>query len=89
MLEGQSIDEVELETIPGHTVTDDAKVSISLTYDGLIYGKEWFEMYGESLDYHKRFIIRRLGYVRDLVGFKLRSATTSRMSFAVMELKHG
>ena len=88
-LETASIDEVELETIPGHTVDSDATVAISLTYDGLTYGMEWFQMYGLPLDYAQRFIVRRLGYVSDWVGFKFRGATRSRMSFAVMDIKYG
>jgi hypothetical protein len=88
-LESASIDELEIETIPGHTTSEDATVAVSLTYDGLIYGNEWFEMYGEPLDYGKRFIIRRLGYVGDYVGFKLRGPTTSRMAFATTRVTYG
>jgi len=86
-IETSSIDELELETIPGHNTNDDAKVGISLTYDGLTYGKEWFQQYGSPLDYDQRFITRRLGYVRDWVGFKFRGATTSRMSFAYFNVE--
>jgi len=86
-IESASINEVEMETIPGHTSFDDAVVSLSLTYDGLTYGKEWFEFYGQPLDYGKRFIIRRLGYVGDWVGFKFRGTTRSRMSFARFNLE--
>jgi hypothetical protein len=81
-LEDQSINEIELDTIPGHTGFDDATMAISLTYNGVTYGKEWFELYGAQLDYNKRFIIRRLGYVSDYVGFKFRAATKSRMAFS-------
>lgn len=89
MLEGQSIDELELETVPGHTGNSDATVFVSLTYDGVTHGKEWTEMYGLPNDYGKRFILRRLGYVSDWVGFKLRGATRSRMAFARATVKHG
>lgn len=87
-IENLSIDEVELQTIPGHTTLEDAKVFISLTYDGLTYGKEWSEMYGEPKDYGKRFIIRRLGYVNDWVGVKFRGATKSLMSFCLFEMEY-
>ena len=80
-LERNSIDEFELETITGFTGSSDATVFISLTYNGVTYGKEWTEMYGLPSDYEKRFIIRRLGYVSDFVAFKLRGATRSRMAF--------
>ncbi|GAG96185.1 unnamed protein product, partial [marine sediment metagenome] len=60
-LDKMSINRLEIETIPGHTVLDDAKVAISFTYNGLTYGKEWFDMYGEPLDYGKNFGINRIG----------------------------
>lgn len=80
-LDSTSVDKLEIEVMPGHNETDDASVFLSLTYDGVTYGKEWTELYGTPDNYSKRFIIRRLGYVRDWVGFKLRGACTSRMSF--------
>lgn len=88
-LEGASLDEVEIETIPGHTIADDATVAISVTFNGLTYGKEWFNMYGEPLDYGRRFIARRVCYVPDTVGIKFRSATKSRMAFALARLSYG
>jgi len=83
-LETYSIDELELETIPGHTTDINAKVAFSLTYDGLTYGKEWWQLYGEPNDYNQRFFLRRLGIVNDWVSFKFRCASASRMAFAIM-----
>lgn len=88
-MESQSIDEIELETIPGHTTTSDATVFVSLTYNGITYGKEWTQLYGAINDYNQRFIIRRLGDVQDMVGFKFRGATKSRMSFAKFRVTYG
>lgn len=88
-LDGMSIDEIEIETIPGNTSFDDATVAFSMTSDGQTYGKEWFNMYGEPLDYGKRFYLRRLGDVRDWTGFKFRGATKSRMSFARTKVTYG
>lgn len=88
-LERASIDEIDLETIPGHTTSQDATVATSITYDGLTYGKEWFELYGSPHDYGKRFIIRRLGYVSDMIGFKLRGASSSRMAFCGFKVTYG
>lgn len=87
--ETQSLDELDLQTIPGHTVEDDATVFLSLTYDGVRWGKEWTEMYGEPYDYNKRFVVRRLGYIREWVGVKMRGATRSRMAFAKAVAVHG
>ena len=88
-LEAISIDEIELETIPGFAGSDDATVAVSITYDGETYGKEWFQLYGHPNNRGQRFILRRLGYVRDWAGFKFRGATRARMSFAVLEINGG
>ena len=88
-LDGQSINEIEVETLPGsNVIDDDATVALSLTYDGISYGTEWFQLYGSSLDYNQRFMVRRLGHIRNWVGIKFRGATKSRMAFALMKVTH-
>jgi len=87
-LETTSVDEIEAETIPGHTTTNDATVAISITFDGIHYGTEWFKMYGLPSNYSTRFIIRRLGYISNMIGFKLRGATKSRMAFAFFRITY-
>lgn len=88
-LETMSIDEIEMETIAGHTSDPGARVAISVTHNGFTYSQEWFDTYGEPLDYGNRFIIRQLGYVPDMVGIRFRVATRSRMSFAAMKVTYG
>jgi hypothetical protein len=88
-LEGQSMDEIEIETLPGNAPDNDATVFFSMTEDGITYGKEHTTDYGSDKDYNKRFFKRRLGYVRDWVGFKFRGATKSRMAFALGTVTHG
>lgn len=87
-LETFSIDEINLETIPGHTTTLDAKVAVSITYDGVIYGTEHWMQYGEPSEYGQRFIMRRLGICNDWLGFKFRGASKSRMAFALMRIAY-
>lgn len=81
-LESQSIDELEIEIIPGHTVDDDATVFLSLTYDGVIHSQEVTMAYGGPSDFDQRFIERRLGDVSNWFAFKFRGATRSRMAFS-------
>lgn len=88
-IEDQSIDELEIQTIPGFTSTDDATVFLSMSYDGVTWGKERTINYGGPNEYSKRFIVYRLGYVRDWVGFKLRGATRSRMAFTAAVISNG
>lgn len=82
-LETFSIDELRLETLPGTSPDNDATVGLSFTVDGLTYTPDYWMMYGEN----QRFIIYRLGYVADWVGFKFRALTKSRMSFANLQLR--
>jgi hypothetical protein len=86
-IETASIDELSIETIPGFTIVGDATVALSLTYDGIIYGDEIWMQYGLSNDYNKNFIIRRLGYVSDFVGFKFRGVSESKMAFSLMKIE--
>lgn len=86
-MESLSIDKLEMETISGFAPNDDATVFISQTLDGYFYGKEWTQLYGQNLDYGQRFYVRRLGYVRDIVGWRFRGASRSRMSFALLDLE--
>jgi hypothetical protein len=88
-LESMSINELELETLPGHTTTLDATVFVSMTYNGVTYGSEFTEMYGLPSDYGKRFILRRLGDVTDWFGFRFRGASRSRMAFSKAAIDYG
>lgn len=83
-IETASIDQLELKTIPGFNTSDDAKVAVSATYNGVTYSmEEWFT-YSDPLDYNKRFILYGLGYVPQFIGFKFRGVSESRMTFATM-----
>ena len=85
-LETLSVDEIEIETIAGFAPENDATVFISNTYEGVIYNKEWTQLYGQNLEYNKRFIVRRLGYASDYISWKIRVASRSRVSFAYMKI---
>ena len=87
-LETMSMDQIEIETIPGHTATDDATVAFSTSYNGLTYGHEEWLDYGGQNEYDKRFFARALGYVPDWVTLKFRGATRSRMSFLNLRLTY-
>ena len=85
-LDGMSVDQIEIATIPGFTTAKNARVAVSQTGDGNHYGTEVWCDYGEPKDYGKRFYKRRLGYVRDYVGYKFRGVSESRMAFALMDI---
>lgn len=85
--ERASIDQLEVETIPGISPNNDATVFISRSDDMRVNGQEWTQDYGSNLDYNKNFIVRRLGYVRKDVSFRLRTASRSRMAFCRLDLQ--
>jgi hypothetical protein len=88
-LDGGSIDKLDIETVPGFTTTEDATVFLSLSHDGVHYGKEWTVKYGNPNEYGKNFIARRLGYVNEWAGIKMRGATRSRMCFSRAVIDYG
>lgn len=88
-IESASIDEFEAQTIPGFTMTNDATLAVSFTYDGVTYGNERFLQYGSRGQYGTRLIARRLGYVREYVSFKLRGASRSRMAIGTGVFVYG
>lgn len=88
-LESMSIDALEIEVVPGFTVTNDATLAVSLTYNGVVYTKEVFVPYGGQYEYDKRFIINRLGYVRNWFSLRLRGASRSRMAFSRAKVRYG
>jgi hypothetical protein len=82
LIEGVSLDELEIESIPGFNTEDDATVFLSLTYDGAIHGAEFPLQYGVPGDFGARFIARRMGYVDNYFGMRLRWVSASRMCFS-------
>jgi len=86
-LDKASIDEIEIETIPGFS-SSLITVGVSLTHDGVIFGTEYWVDYGDTGNYDTNFIVRRLGYVSGWVGFKFRGASTGKMAFALMKVTY-
>lgn len=80
----QSINKLEAETIAG--VDDDDTVFVSMGRDGLTYSQEVRMSYGDFGQYDKRFILRRLGYVRNWFTLRLRGYTASKMTFCRLDL---
>lgn len=87
--ERMSIDELEIETIPGFNTDNDATVFISTTYDGITHSTERTMQYGKPSNYNQRFIAFRFGYIRDWFAFKLRGTSRSRMAFSRGFINYG
>lgn len=85
-IESLSINKIEVQTLPGISPDNDATVFISRSDDLRVDGNEWTQLYGNNLDYNQNFEVRRLGYVRKNVSFRIRTASRSRMSFCQFDL---
>ena len=88
-LETKSLDQLEIEVIPGNNTVEDATVAVAITRDGQNWGTEQWELYSDPLDYNRRFILYRLGYIDAWIGMRFRGLTTSRMAFAGISLTYG
>lgn len=83
---GMSIDSFEIKTITGYA-TSDFTSAFSLSYNGITYGKEYWNLISQSKDYDTRYIARRLGYVRDDFNFKFRFVSSDKMAFSGLEVE--
>ena len=89
IMETMSIDEIDINTIPGHQFnSDNVTCGVSLTYNGLTYGTEHFVLYGQQTVYGTRFIERALGYVPEFAGFKVRCVSTERVAFTMIKVTY-
>ncbi len=89
-LESESVDEIELDIIPGFQIdTDKVTTALSTTYNGVTFGTELWVLYGEPSRYDQRFIKYRLGYVSNFIGWKFRTITTERLAFGLCRIEHG
>jgi hypothetical protein len=88
-LERGSVDEVEMETIPGQAIGE-VNAFLSITYDGVTYSREWAIEVSSGLgDYNRRMIFRRLGYCRDWMSFRLRVVSKNKIAIADMVIRYG
>ena len=84
-LETMSIDEFEISTIPGYA-TSDFTAAFSTSYDGVTYGTEYWNLIALSQGYNKRYIARRIGYIRDDFNFKFRFVSVDKMAFSGLKV---
>ena len=85
-----SIYELELDIAPGHQInTGNVTTFISMTYDGVTWGKEASVKYGTRHEYDNQFIAYRLGYVDNFFGIKFRTVSPERVAFSRMTIQYG
>jgi len=78
----KSIDQFEINTIPGFTPTEFTS-AFSMSYNGgVTYGMEMYNKISAMGRYEKRYIARRLGYVRNDFNMKFRFVSAQKMAFS-------
>lgn len=87
-LETFSINELEMNIVPGFVSDDSSRVAFSVTFDGKSYSSEQWFQYSISHDYLTRFIIRQVGYVPQKIGFKFRGLGNSKMAFSSLKVAY-
>lgn len=89
LMDGDSVDEIEVDTTPGHQFnSDNVTAAVSITYDGLTYSMEEWSLMSEQHNYRTRFILRQLGHVEDFIGFKVRFVTKERIALSLFKVTH-
>jgi len=78
-IESLSINSIEINTIPGFSVTDES-LFVSTTRDGHYYSQEWSKEVTVNANYNDRYIVWRLAYVRKNIGLKFRSLNKSKLN---------
>ncbi len=76
----------ELVTAPGHSEVKDDVVFVATTKDGVIYGSEALIHRGDSGDYQKRIIMRRLGDYPYWFGMRVRGKSEGVFSVTGVEV---
>jgi len=88
-LDSASLDEVEIEILPGHTVSEDAVIFLSITRDGVTHGPDAIQMTGQPGEFTKRFILWALGYINGKFSIKLRGSSESRTAISRGFIRYG
>lgn len=74
MFRNMSLFDLQVDNLPGYN-DDFYRLAFSQTYDGRSYGQEKWIDFSNPDNRRRRVLSRRLGYVRNNIGFKLRWIT--------------
>lgn len=81
-----SLFDLQVDNIPGYN-EENYRLNFSVTYDGRSYGQEkWIDLSNVQRR-RLRVLSRRLGYVRNNIGFKLRWRTTTPSTISNLRVR--
>lgn len=81
------VPKIEARTVTGFSPL--VTVALSITQEGAFYGTESWRDYGEVGAYDKHFIFRRIGFVSEMVSFRVRSVSAHKINFCKLEVFYG
>ena len=82
-----SIDSFEIDTISGFT-PNDLSSAFSISYDGVSYGMEYWNVISKPDRYQSRYKARRLGYVRQDFNYRFRFVSKYKMAFSKLKVEY-
>jgi hypothetical protein len=85
-MESVSVSELELNVVSGYG--EDTALFVSTTQNGSYHGAEWSKYIAMALMYNYRYIVRRLCYVRQQIGFKFRALNKSKINVSGLKVTH-
>lgn len=81
-----SLFDLQVDNIPGYTDTF-YRLGVAFTYDGKAYQQEKFIDFSEPQRRRDRVLTRRLGYIRNNLGFRLRWVTTEPSTISHLRVR--
>lgn len=81
------VPKLEVKTISGFSPL--VAVALSITQEGAFYGTEYWREYGSVGQYDKHFIFRRIGFIPEVVSFRLRAVSEHKINFCKMDVFYG
>lgn len=82
-----SINSVEIDTIPGYTA-DVETCALSISYDGVAWGQEYWTTISKPSNYNTNYIVRRLGFIPQSFSLRFRFVSSDKIAASGLELNN-
>lgn len=86
-IRNRAVFDLQLDNIPGFIEGGTYRLGIAATRDGIVYGDDVWIDFSKPLDRRTRVLIRKLGYIKNNIGFRLRWVTTAPSSVSKLEIR--
>ena len=79
--------DLQVDNIPGYIDSGVYRLGVAATRDGKIYANDLWIDFSKPLDRRTRVLTRKLGYIRNNIGFRLRWTTTAPSSVSKLQMR--